>query len=102
MKNQFKVINLGLNELGVKEFNNFYKENIERGYIREVIVGERYSTKSKVFKQEKSFLEKGIENEFGSFGIKACSEGQPYFIFKLKHINYKIVKLVLLESEFNF
>ena len=28
MKIQFKVINLGLNEFGVQELNNYYKDNI--------------------------------------------------------------------------
>ena len=30
MKNQFKVINLGLNEFGVQEFNNHFKTNIRK------------------------------------------------------------------------
>ena len=101
MKNQFKVINLGLNELGVKEFNDHYKTNIEKGYIKEVKLGYRIGKSSKLFKQEKSFLELKEENYLDFYNLISCDTSK-YFHILLKHINYKIVKLELVESEFVF
>ena len=35
MKTYFKVINLGLNEFGVKELNNYYENNISNNWVKE-------------------------------------------------------------------
>ena len=101
MKNQFKVINLGLNEFGVQEFNNHYKTNIEKSYVPEARVGAKIITNSKTFKQEKSFLNLKEKNYMGSFNCTSCDTGK-YFELRLEHINYKIVKLVTIENEFEF
>ena len=101
MKNQFKVINLGLNEFGVQEFNNHFKTNIEKSYVSKARVGAKIITNSKTFKQEKSFLNLKEKNYMGSFHFISC-DTQKYFELRLEHINYKIVKLVMTENEFEF
>ena len=100
MKNQFKVINLGLNELGVKEFNTHYKVNIEKGWVHKVKLGDRVLSHSKIFKNEKSFLNLKGKNYLGSVDITSCETGR-YFKVLLEHVNYKIIKIVMVEEEFD-
>ena len=67
-KLMFKVENLGLNELGAQELNEYYKENIERGFVNEFKLNEIIDTcKKKIYKQSKSFLEVRIV-----FFLKQC------------------------------
>jgi len=101
MKVQYKVINLGLNELGVKEINEFYKTNIKKNFFKEVKLGYRIGKSSKLFKQEKSFLGLKDENDFDFVDCTSCDNGK-YFRVLLKHINYKIVKLEVVEKELGF
>lgn len=102
MKVQYKVISLGFNELGVKEFNEFYKENIENLFIEPIKVGDLIITKEKIFKQTKSFLDLKEDNFIGSYGIMSCTPRLGYFQLKLKHLNYRIVKLEIIEKESEF
>jgi hypothetical protein len=101
MKISYKVINLGLNELGVKEINDFYKENINNKWISEFKLGDIFIKRSKRFHQEKYFLNKKEDSYFGTIDIKS---NKGWFEIKLKHINYKITKIEITEnkSDFNF
>ena len=106
MKIQFKVINLGLNEFGVQELNNYYKDNISNNWVHEFKLGDIVGGNTKIFKQEKSFLKLKKDNYIGNFNctqhIKDSEYGGGYFSIQLKHINYRIVKLEIIENEKEF
>ncbi len=108
MKVMFKVENLGLNDFGVQELNNFYRDNISENWVKEFKVGDTIVRKKKIFKQSKSFLNLKEENNIGYFDckqhIKDSNIGGGYFLIQLKHINYKITKIEVteVESDFNF
>jgi len=103
MKVQFKVINLGLNEFGVQELNNYYKDNISMSWVHEFKLGEIVGGNTKTFKQEKSFLKLKENNYIGNYNctqyIKDSGYGAGYFSIQLKHINYKIFKLEIIEND---
>tara|TARA_B110000971_G_scaffold124179_1_gene127137 strand:+ start:370 stop:663 length:294 start_codon:yes stop_codon:yes gene_type:complete len=97
MKVHFKVINLGLNELGVEEYNkNMTYTSEGKPHYGHKNVGDFIVNYSKTFKVEKNFLNLREENSMGSFG--------SFYWVKLKHINYKIVRIEIIEtqSEFEF
>jgi len=106
-KLMFKVENLGLNELGAQELNEYYKENIERGFVNEFKLNEIIDTcKKKIYKQSKSFLEGRENNYIGNIDCSQYIQNEeipgPYFSLQLKHINYKITKIEIIENESNF
>jgi hypothetical protein len=106
MKIQFKVINLGLNEFGVQELNNYYKDNISMSWVHKFKLGEIVGGNTKIFKQEKLFLKLKENNYIGNYNctqyIKGSEYGGGYFSIQLKHINYRIVKLEIIEKENEF
>ena len=92
---------MGLNELGVSELNEFYKENINRGYFKKFKVGTHGSqTRTKRHKQIKSF---GPETCLYTVDIKQCIEGNPYgggyFRVRVKHVKCEIYEVELTESK---
>lgn len=106
-KIMFKVVNLGLNEKGVNELNEYYKGNIEKGYLDEFKLDEVIDTcKKKIYKQSKSFLDNKENNYIGNVDspqlIKDEEIPGPYFSLQLKHINYKITKIEVIENESDF
>jgi hypothetical protein len=106
-KLMFKVENLGLNKLGVKELNEHYKGNIENGFIDVFKLNEIIDTcKKKIYKQSKTFLKKRENNYIGSIGCSQYIQNEkipgPDFSLQLKHINYKITKIEIIENESNF
>jgi len=106
MKVVFKVENLGLNKLGVQELNNFYKSNIEKGFMDSFKIGDIEVGKSKIFKQPNQFLKLRENNYFGDIDATQYVENSEYrgpkFSIQLKHINYKITKIEIIESETTF
>jgi hypothetical protein len=106
-KLMFKVENLGLNELGVKELNEHYKGNIENGFVDVFKLNEIIDTcKKKIYKQSKSFLKERENNYIGSIGCSQHIPNEkipgPDFSLQLKHINYKITKIEVIEKESDF
>jgi hypothetical protein len=102
----FKVENLGLNKFGVQELNNFYKENIRKGFVETFKVGDIEVGKSKIFKQPGPFLRLKEDNYFGNIdatqSIEGSKYGGPKFSLQLKHINYKITKIEIIEDQTPF
>lgn len=106
-KLMFKVVNLGLNEFGVKELNEYYKGNIERGFVSEFKLNEIIDTcKKKIYKQSKPFLREGENNYIGNIDCSQHIQNEkipgPCFSLQLKHINYKITKIEVIENESDF
>ena len=106
MKTYFKVINLGLNEFGVKELNNYYENNISNNWVKEFKLNDIVGNRKKIFKQPQSFLTLKEDNYIGNFDCKQSisdsSYSGGYFSIQLKHINYKIVKIEVIENESDF
>jgi hypothetical protein len=107
MKNVKKIIEvklMGLNELGVKELNDFYKDNILLGYMPELKVGGLSGIKKKRFKQIKSFDKLGIENFIIHFGCTRAKIGEDgnrgggYFKVLLKHFNHEVYEIEIVET----
>ena len=115
MKNVKKIIEvklMGLNELGVKELNDFYKDNIEKGYMEEFSFGDDYIIKKKRFKQFKEFDRVGLENYITTFNrtkvlvdegeykgiryLKEVAESGRFALF-LKHFNHEIYEIEIIE-----
>jgi hypothetical protein len=106
MKIQFKVINLGLNEFGVKELNSYYKHNISNNLVKEFNINDIEGDKTKIFKQTKSFLKLKEDNYIGFIDCKQQIPDSKYnggnFSLQLKHINYEIIKIEVIENERGF
>jgi hypothetical protein len=106
-KLMFKVENLGLNELGVQELNEYYKGNIEKGFINEFKLNDIIDNcKKKIYKQSKSFLKNKEDNYIGNIDCLQHIQNEeipgPCFSLQLKHINYKITKIEVIENEIDF
>ena len=96
MKKQIEIKMFGLNEYGVREINEFYKDNIEVGYVDEWKLGDRGTTKrSKRIKQIKEF---GPETELYTINIKQHIIGDEYgggwFKVKVKYIECEIYEVI--------
>jgi hypothetical protein len=106
MKIQFKVINLGLNEFGVKELNTYYKHNISNNLVKEFNINDIEGDKKRIFKQPISFLKLKEDNYIGFVDCKQQIPNSKYnggyFSLQLKHINYEIIKIEVIENESNF
>ena len=100
MKKQIVVKMLGLNELGVKEINEFYKDNISEGYFEPFELGEHMSSsRTKRFKQTKDF---GPESYLYTIDFKQHIKGDKYgggwFRVKVKHVNCEINEVEIVET----
>jgi hypothetical protein len=100
-KKEIQVIIGGINQLGVDETNEFYKKNIEVGWMKPVELGEMLVS-NKRFKNSKSFYDKGLENYVGTydcsqFNGNGISYG-PSFSFQLKHFDHKIYEVNITET----
>ena len=100
-KKEIQVIIGGINQLGVDEINEFYKKNIELGYIKPIELGEMLVS-NKRFKNSKSFYDKGLENYVGTYDCTQYKEDGvgygPRFSFQLKHFNIKIYEVNITET----
>lgn len=100
MKKQIVVKMLGLNELGVSEINEFYKDNISEGYFEPFKLGEHMtSSRTKRFKQIKDF---GPESYLYTIDFKQHIRGDQYgggwFWVKVKHVNCEISEVEIVET----
>ena len=105
MTKQIEVRFKGLNELGVKELNEFYKLNIEKNYIEPYKLGDKIINSKKRFKQPKSFYKSGLETYVGIEDMTQCREDEekqcgygPRFSFQLKHFNHEIYEIEITET----
>jgi hypothetical protein len=89
----FKVENLGLNELGVKELNEYFKDRNTHYKEGDFHLNQMFGKKTKKFKQAKSFLSRGGDNYVTT--IEAWDHDNRFveFVLLLKHINSKITKI---------
>jgi hypothetical protein len=100
MKKQIEVKMLGLNELGVSEINEFYKDNISEGYFEPFELGDHMSSsRTKRFKQIKDF---GPESYLYTVDykqhIKDDEYGGGWFWVKVKHVDCKISEIEIVET----
>jgi len=97
MKKQIEVKMFGLNELGVQETNEFYKDNIEVGYCDEFKLNDHYTSKrTKRIKQVKGF---GPETVLYTIDLKQYIKGDKYggggwFQVKVKHVKCEIYEII--------
>jgi len=106
MIKQIEVRFKGLNELGVKELNEFYKLNIEKNYVEPYKLGDNIiNFKKKRFKQPKSFYKSGLETYVGTEDMTQCREDEekqcgygPCFSLQLKHFNHEIYEVEMTET----
>ena len=110
MKNVKKIIEVrlnGLNELGVKELNEHYKINIKQGYVSEFTLENTLGIKKKRFKQVKSFENLGLENYITTIDLSQLrlnEDGKrrnipgPKFTTQLKHHNYEVFEIEIIET----
>jgi hypothetical protein len=101
MKKQIEVRMNGLNELGVQEVNEFYKDNISEGYFEPFELGDRLTSKrTKLIKQPKDF---GPETELYTIDLKQYIRGDQYgggwFRVKIKHINCDVYEVEVSETK---
>ena len=100
MKKQIEVRMNGLNELGVQEINEFYKDNISEGYFEPFELGDHMSSsRTKRFKQIKDF---GSESFLYTVDfqqhIKGDKYGGDWFQVKVKHVDCKISEVEIVET----
>ena len=101
MKKQIEVRMNGLNELGVREVNEFYKDNISEGYVRHGFkLGDRCTSKrTKRIKQPKGF---SLETELYTIDLKQHIIGDKYgggwFKVKVKHIDCEVYEVEVIEK----
>lgn len=100
-KKEIQVIIGGINQLGVNEINEFYKKNIELGYMKPVVLGE-ILVGNKRFKNIKSFYNKGLENYVGTYDCTQYKEDKigygSMFSLQLKHFDYKVYEVSITET----
>jgi len=106
MIKQIEVRFKGLNELGVKELNEFYKINIEKNYTQPWKLGDNIiNFKKKRIKQFERFYELGLETYVGTVYVTQCRENEekyigygPNFSLQLKHFNHEIYEIKIIET----
>ena len=89
----------GLNELGVQEVNEFYKDNIKVGYCDRFELGDNLSSrKSKRIKQTKGF---GPETTLYTVDLKqhiiGDKSGGFWFKVKVKHVECDVFEVEVNE-----
>ena len=98
-KKQIEVKILGLNELGVKEINEYYKDNIQVGYFGK-FKSDDLGKRKKRIKQINGF---GPETVLHRVDIHQHIIGKKYgggtgFEVKIKHVNCKIYEVEVVET----
>ena len=107
MKKQIEVHVNGLNALGVKELNEYYKNNIEKGYFSSFTLGDKLVKGKKRFKNVKQFIKEGLDNYLGNFdctqsilnedGTESTFYG-PCFSLQIKHFDHEIFEVEVIET----
>jgi len=99
-KKQIEVKMFGLNELGVKEINEFYKDNIQVGYCNKWKLGDRDTIKrTKRIKQTKGFNPEFILYRVDlKQHIIGTKYGGGWFEVKVKHVECKIYEVEVVET----
>ena len=104
---QIEVKLSGLNELGVKELNEYYKHNITKYNNSPFELGQKFGITKKRFKQPKAFYNSGLNTYVGNYGstqLVLNSDGSeseydgPYFSFQIKHFDHKIYEVEVIET----
>jgi len=103
MNKQIEVRLNGLNELGVKEINEFYAPNIKvyGNNFPLFKIGDKIVNQKKRFKQTKSFYKTGLETYVGHYDCSQFREDGypgPYFSLQLKHFNHEIYEVEIIET----
>lgn len=98
-KKQIEVKMFGLNELGVKEINEYYKDNIKVGYFGEF----KSSDIGKRKKRIKYIKDFGPETVLHRVDIHQYIIGKKYgggtgFEVKVKHVECKIYEVEVVET----
>ena len=95
----------GLNELGVKELNEFYKLNIEKNYTQPWVLGSNDKVYfKKRYKQPKSFYKLGLDALVRTVDLVQSREENKYygyscyFKLQLKHYCYEIYEVEITET----
>ena len=99
MKKQIEVRLFGLNELGVKEMNEFYKHNIEKGYFDPFKIGDDFGKRKKRFKQLNSF---SLDSHIMIYDVKQYNPDEPsrglgWFELQVKHFKHEIYEVEVIE-----
>jgi hypothetical protein len=105
---QIEVKLLGLNELGVKELNEYYKHNITKyDNWSPFKYGQTLGITKKRFKQPKAFYNSGLNTYVGNFDCQQlvlnedgseCKYGGGNFSYQIKHFNHKIYEVEVIET----
>ena len=102
MKKQIELKLFGLNETGVNELNEFYKDNIRENYIEPFQIGEYKDIKRKRIKQINSFTNTGLDTHITLVGISQYIPGSEYhgpdFSLQLKHFKHEVYEVETVET----
>ena len=102
MKKQIELKLFGLNETGVNELNEFYKDNIRENYIEPFQIGEYKDIKRKRIKQINSFTNTGLDTHITLVGISQYIPGSEYhgpdFSLQLKHFKHEVYEVEIVET----
>jgi hypothetical protein len=103
MKKEIEIKLFGLNELGVNELNEHYKNNIEAGYIKPHQVGNfKNYIKRKRIKQLNSFQNTGQDTYITNVDLAQHIPGSEYhgpcFSLQLKHFKHEIYEVEITEN----
>jgi hypothetical protein len=99
-KKHYYVVFSGLNELGVSEMNEFYKNSIRLNYIKTFKLNADFTKRSKRFKLINQF---GPEAQVETYNLARSPVdengnldnyyGRAYFTIRIKHMNYEIYEV---------
>jgi hypothetical protein len=100
-KKEIQVIFGGINHVGVDEINEFYKKNIELGYMEPVVKGEML-VNNKRFKNVDLFYKNSPNNIVGTYDCTQYKEDGigygPRFTFILNHFDYYFREVEITET----
>jgi hypothetical protein len=99
-KKHYYVVFSGLNELGVQEMNEFYKNSIRLNYIKTFKLNADVTKRSKRFKLINQF---GPEAQVETYDLARSPVdengnldnyyGRSYFSIQIKHMNHEIYEV---------
>ena len=101
MKKQIEIKLFGLNELGVREMNEFYQLNQEEYGVGVYQLGDKFGLTKKRIKNINEFYRNGLETYLGTFDIKQAlpNDGTGYYFeFRLKHFVHKVYEVEVIET----
>jgi hypothetical protein len=99
-KKHYYVVFSGLNELGVQEMNEFYKNSIRLNYIKTFKLNADFTKRSKRFKLINQF---GPEAQVETYDLARSPVdengnldnyyGRAYFTIQIKHMNHEVYEV---------